>query len=122
MQLYGILAIFTTLILEVLSTSSSLYGQVHVFYYLWYGSPTTDGEYKHWNHEVLPHWETRINHKYKDKIGKRFNPPAEIHAAYYPQLGPYSSVDEQVLQMHFRLMAEAGVDVAVVSWWGLPSR
>ena len=25
---------------------------VHAFYYMWYGNPETDGEYKHWNHEV----------------------------------------------------------------------
>ena len=25
---------------------------VHAFYYVWYGNPETDGEYKHWNHEV----------------------------------------------------------------------
>eukprot|EP00887_Chlorella_sp_A99_P008104 scaffold12.g8104.t1 len=25
-------------------------------YYLWYGNPEFDGDYKHWNHEVLPHW------------------------------------------------------------------
>ncbi len=28
--------------------------EAHVFYYAWYGNPETDGDYKHWNHEIIP--------------------------------------------------------------------
>ena len=29
---------------------------VDAFFYLWYGTPEIDGQWQHWNHEVLPHW------------------------------------------------------------------
>lgn len=94
---------------------------VHTFYYLWYGNPTIDGTYKHWNHEVLPHWEQRINERFQDVIGKRHEPPGSIHSPFYPQLGPYSSKDPSVITARFQEMARVGIDVAVVSWWGQES-
>lgn len=90
---------------------------VHAFMYLWYGEPDTDGAYKHWNHEVLPHWEPRINTMYPN-IGKRFNPPRDVHSPFYPLHGPYSSINKDVLHRQFKEMTHAGIDVAVVSWWG----
>ena len=30
------------------------------FYYLWYGTPETDGAWRHWDHAVLPHWDARV--------------------------------------------------------------
>ena len=71
---------------------------VHAFFYLWYGNPTIDGEYKHWNHEVLPHWQQRINIHYSN-IGDRFQPPENLHSPYYPLRGPFSSNDEQILKL-----------------------
>ena len=91
---------------------------VHAFMYLWYGEPKTDGGvYKHWNHEVLPHWEPRINEQYSE-VGSRFTPPYDIHSPFYPLHGPYSSSDKQVLLRQFDELTSAGVEVAVVSWWG----
>ena len=29
---------------------------VHIFYYGWFGNPETDGDYRAWNHQVVPHW------------------------------------------------------------------
>jgi glycoprotein endo-alpha-1,2-mannosidase len=29
---------------------------VHAFFYLWYGTPSIDGRWSHWNHSILPHW------------------------------------------------------------------
>lgn len=37
---------------------------VHAFYYLWYGTPEHDGDYKHWNHEVLAHWNEAVQEKF----------------------------------------------------------
>lgn len=45
----------------------------------------------------------------------------ELHSPFYPQLGPYSSADPDVVQKHFHDMVRAGISVAVVSWWGRPS-
>ncbi len=91
--------------------------QVHAFVYLWYGEPITDNRYLHWNHEVLPHWEERVNAQFPE-VGKRFEPPHNIHSPYYPLHGPYSSNDAATLQRQFKEMHEAGIEVAVVSWWG----
>jgi hypothetical protein len=37
---------------------------VHAFYYLWYGDPKTDGRYRHWDHEILPHWDEKLRASY----------------------------------------------------------
>jgi glycoprotein endo-alpha-1,2-mannosidase len=29
---------------------------VHIFYYNWYGSKKIDGSYRHWSHDIIPHW------------------------------------------------------------------
>ena len=56
--------------------------RVHAFYYLWYGSPEHDGGWKHWDHEVLPHWEDRINEKFKETIGTRHDPPGRLYSPF----------------------------------------
>jgi len=114
-----LLAITACITYEVKASESTplLPRSVHAFMYLWYGEPTTDGVYRHWNHEILPHWETRINKLYPD-VGKRFNPPLDVHSPYYPLHGPYSSVSKEVLQRQFKEMTSSGIEVAVVSWWG----
>lgn len=33
---------------------------VGAFYYVWYGTPETDGAYMHWNHSILPHWNAHV--------------------------------------------------------------
>ena len=33
---------------------------VHAFFYLWYGTPEQDGEWRHWDHSVLPHWTKSV--------------------------------------------------------------
>ncbi len=91
--------------------------EVHAFYYLWYGNPFLDNEFKHWNHEVLPHWEDRINQLYP-QVGQRFQPPFDLHSPFYPTKGPYSSKDPEVMKQHFREILNAGIDVIVASWWG----
>jgi hypothetical protein len=89
---------------------------VQVFYYLWYGDPKTDGEYVHWNHEILPHWNAEVARQYPTR--GRFHPPDNLHCPFYPKLGPYSSSDPDVILAHMRQLREAGVNVLVVSWWG----
>ena len=59
--------------------------QVHAFYYPWYGNPATDGAYKHWNHEFIPHWDKRIAKKYKS--GKHDPTHNDVAAAFFPRLG-----------------------------------
>lgn len=94
---------------------------IHIFYYLWYGNISYDGKWKHWNHEILPHWTTSVNKQYP-KIGTRHFPPEIIHSPYYPLRGTYSSSDSLTILSHFNEIKQTGINVIVVSWWGQKSR
>ncbi|XP_005097167.1 glycoprotein endo-alpha-1,2-mannosidase [Aplysia californica] len=85
---------------------------VHIFYYPWYKNPQTDGKYAHWNHELIPHWSDKTHTR-----KRQYQPPADIGANFYPQLGPYSSADPQVIKMHMKQISDAGVGVLSVSWY-----
>ncbi|XP_021380063.1 glycoprotein endo-alpha-1,2-mannosidase-like [Mizuhopecten yessoensis] len=87
---------------------------VHIFYYPWYGNPTFDGKYLHWNHPFLPHW----NHKEAKKWPSgHHSPPDDIGANFYPELGPYSSKDPGVVRKHIQDIKYAGIGVIAVSWY-----
>lgn len=92
---------------------------VLAFYYLWYGNPQTDGRYMHWNHSVLPHWTPAVNARYPN-IGKSHEPPARIHAKFYPARGCYSVADPDTLQAQMTELRRSSVDTIVLSWWGRP--
>ena len=94
---------------------------VHIFSYLWYGNISFDEKWKHWDHEVLPHWISSINKQYL-KIGTHHNPPQSIHSPYYPLLGTYSSSDPATILSHFNQIKDVNINVIVVSWWGQKSR
>ena len=95
--------------------------KTHAFFYLWYGIPSSKTtSYKHWNHEVLPHWTEKENKKWSQIIGQQFSPPEEIHAKFYPHRGLYDSEDEIVLKAQFAEMKRAGICGVVLSWWGRP--
>ena len=73
--------------------------QSAVFYYPWYGNPSHDGAYEHWQQN-----------------GGR--PPQRIASAYFPARGVYSSGDRALVGAQMREIAATGVDQVVVSWWG----
>jgi len=85
---------------------------VHIFYYPWYGNPTYDGVYRHWNHQVLPHWKAEISARYP--IGRRHQPPDDISSSFYPKLGPYSSRDPSVVADHMRQIRQSGAGLGLV--------
>lgn len=45
-------------------------------------------------------------------------PPVDIASTMMPLLGPYDSLDTKVIEQHARWIAEAGVGVINLSWWG----
>jgi len=61
--------------LFVSSPADSPNFNVHAFYYAWYGTPEFDGEWLHWNHQLLPHWSPSIAQKFPQ--GKHV-PPDDI--------------------------------------------
>eukprot|EP00118_Oscarella_pearsei_P026592 m.310136 g.310136 ORF g.310136 m.310136 type:complete len:468 (+) comp49801_c0_seq1:159-1562(+) len=87
---------------------------VHAFYYPWYGTPSVDGDYIHWNHPYLPHWRKEEAAKWPS--GKH-EPPDDVGSNFYPEIGPYSSRNETVVHLHMYQMRLANVGVAVVSWY-----
>jgi glycoprotein endo-alpha-1,2-mannosidase len=72
-----------------------------------YGAPATDGQYQHWNHEVLPHWDA--NKKGSYEFGSQFEPPRNVHSPFYPQKGPYSSSDLATIRAHIQEMVQANI-------------
>jgi glycoprotein endo-alpha-1,2-mannosidase len=85
---------------------------VHIFYYPWFGTPEHDGKFYHWAHQVrhlAPHAYESFCLQVLDDSGKRYEPPDEIGADFYPQLGPYSSLDDKVISQHLTWIAQAGV-------------
>ncbi len=73
--------------------------KIAAFYYPWYGNPSTDGGWVHWDQN---------NHQ----------PPQDIGSDYFPALGAYSSRDPQVLAQHMAWLRQAGIGVIITSWWG----
>src|SRR5580765_7693728 len=80
---------------------------VMVYYMPWY---TAKPHSSSWG------WHWTMDHFDPDKVnasGER-----EIASWYYPLIGPYDSSDPAVLEYHVLLMKLAGVDGAIVDWYG----
>ena len=111
---------FCTLVIAFLASCSEpkqetagLNYSVHTFYYNWYGNPSFDNEYRHWAHDILPHWADTSS----DNL-KGFGGADDIGANYFPQLGCYSCNDSNTVRQHMAWIAEAGIGVVTLSWWG----
>lgn len=81
--------------------------KVYAHYMPWFQSKDYDGW---WGH----HW-TMAN-KNPDNIdanGKR-----EIASFFYPEIGPYSSIDPDLQEYHFLMMKLAGIDGVIFDWYG----
>ena len=72
---------------------------VSTFYYPWFGTTTSDGDFSHW-------------------AGDGHTPPFDIASNYYPALGVYSSSSTTVLSEQMADVARAGINELAVSWWG----
>ncbi|MBT29410.1 MAG: alpha-mannosidase [Thalassobius sp.] len=86
---------------------------VHSFYYNWYENPTRDGQYAHWNHQVLPHWSDTT----WDNAGS-YPGNEDIGANFYPELGSYSSNDTATIKQHMEWLQQSGSGVLAITWWG----
>lgn len=82
--------------------------QIMVHYMPWYAAKPASGE---WG------WHWTMNHFDPNTItddGRR-----EIASHYYPLIGPYDSNDPHVLECHVLLMKFAGIDGAIIDWYGI---
>ena len=92
--------------------------EAQVFYYIWYENPTENGKFKHWNHQVLPHWTPDVNKQYPN-VGKEYDASKDsIGANYFPKRGLYASSSDATITDHFIDMYTNGIGTAIVSWWG----
>jgi glycoprotein endo-alpha-1,2-mannosidase len=73
--------------------------RVGIFYYPWFATPRTDGDYGHWQQGGSV-------------------PPESLSTGFYPARGPYSSADSLVVGAQMREIAAAGVGTVITSWWG----
>uniref|UniRef100_A0A8C3HZ59 Mannosidase endo-alpha like n=1 Tax=Chrysemys picta bellii TaxID=8478 RepID=A0A8C3HZ59_CHRPI len=87
---------------------------LHIFYYMWYGNTHFEGKYLHWDHVMVPHWDPKISASYPKG---RHSPPEDIGSSFYPELGPYSSRDPDVLEQHMNQLRAAAIGVLVLSWY-----
>jgi len=71
-----------------------------------WGNTDHDGKWVYWRMRRFSHSK------------EYFEPPFSLGISHYPSLGLYSSHDETTLRNHFILMNKAGIDVAVLQWWG----
>ncbi|XP_077395982.1 glycoprotein endo-alpha-1,2-mannosidase [Festucalex cinctus] len=87
---------------------------LHAFYYIWYGNPSFDSKYIHWDHPQMPHWDPKVAQRYPQG---RHSPPDDIGANFYPALGAYSSRDPAVMEAHMQQLRTAAIGVIAVSWY-----
>ncbi|KAM6936604.1 glycoprotein endo-alpha-1,2-mannosidase-like protein isoform 2-T2 [Lycodopsis pacificus] len=92
----------------------TIFYDVHIFYYTWYGNPDMDGKYIHWDHILVPHWDPKIASSYPRG---RHMPPEDIGSSFYPELNPYSSRDPDVLDSHMEQIGASAAGVLVLSWY-----
>lgn len=67
-------------------------------YFAWHGTPSVDGQWSRWNDEG------------------RQPDQQDIASMYWPQKGPYSSGDPEVLRQQAAEMKQAGIDVVMLFW------
>lgn len=88
----------------------TIFYDVHIFYYAWYGNPSMDGKYIHWDHILVPHWDSKIASSYPRG---RHVPPEDIGSSFYPELNPYSSRDPDVLESHMEQIGSSAAGKVV---------
>lgn len=92
----------------------TIFYDVHIFYYTWYGNPHMDGKYIHWDHILVPHWDPKIASSYPRG---RHMPPEDIGSSFYPELNPYSSRDPDTLESHMEQIGAAAAGKDAVRVW-----
>ena len=85
-------------------------------YYTWYGTPWGEsGRWAQWGKDKPNSILSRPHNP--DTI---LFPPAirEIASSVYPLVGPYDSMNKEIVRWHIRLAKAAGIDAFMVDWWG----
>lgn len=97
---------FTKELVQLQETTGPPSYTVHAFYYPWYGSPEHDGQFLHWNHPYIRHWNKVEAQKWPNYT---HIPPDDVGSNFYPLLGAYSSRDIEVINYHMQMMKYARI-------------
>jgi hypothetical protein len=87
------------------------------YYYTWYGTPWgKTGSFQKWSDAKHP-GQLAPNGTDANTI---LFPPAirQLKSGAYPLIGPYDSMNPDVVRWHIRLAKAAGIDAFLVDWWG----
>ena len=95
------------MLLLIATTSQSFDKLVLVHYMPWYASKPVSGS-----------WGSHWTMSYFDPDTVLENGQREIASWYYPLIGAYDSNDPHALECHALLMKIAGLDGAIIVWWG----
>jgi hypothetical protein len=101
------LSLAMVLLERVMSAEPSDRPRIVVHYMPWFAAKPTSREWG-W------HWTMNTFDPEQESGGKR-----SIASHYYPWIGPYDSGDPAVIEYHLLLMKLAGIDGAIVDWYGL---
>jgi hypothetical protein len=103
----SLLAVLVTLTSNLPESALAASKPVMVYYMPWFtAKPYSQTWGWHW---TMDHF----NPEEINAVGER-----QIASWYYPLIGPYDSSDPVVLEYHVLLMKLAGIDGAVVDWYG----
>ena len=81
--------------------------KVYAHYMPWFESKDVNGAWgSHWTMATQ-------NPDLFDEYGRR-----HIASHYYPDIGPYSSMDPDVIEYHLLLMKLSGIDGVLIDWYG----
>ena len=85
-------------------------------YYPWYGTPFgPTGVWEKWGKKQPG--KTAPKGTDPTRIAAEPN-IRDIAASAYPLIGPYDSLEPEVVRWHIRLAKAAGIDGFLVDWWG----
>jgi hypothetical protein len=105
------------LLLPVWLTAAPPRPLVMAYYYTWYGTPWGKaGTFQKWSD---PKRTGELAPKGTD-ADTVVLPPAirQLKSGAYPLIGPYDSMNRDVVRWHIRLAKAAGIDAFLVDWWG----
>ncbi|MEO0416012.1 MAG: hypothetical protein AAF226_13780, partial [Verrucomicrobiota bacterium] len=114
-----LLAAWSVMILPVLGSEWNVEGDhpvIGAHYMPWFANPHTAGEgddtkaWKHWN------WKgpgVDKNPETRSADGRR-----DIAAVHYPLIGPYHSLDREVISYHMKTAKAVGIQAFFIIWYG----
>ncbi|MCF8273925.1 MAG: T9SS type A sorting domain-containing protein [Flavobacteriaceae bacterium] len=83
---------------------------VLMHYMPWFETPEFNGN---WG------WHWTMNNQNPNIIVDSATGKRQIASHFYPLIGPYSSIDADVIEYHLLLMKYAGVDCVSIDWYGV---